>query len=276
VVRKHAEIRDGRDDKPIFIHSELDDYGLTPIEFRVYARLARRAGNGTAFESVPKMAKEFIVSDRTIQRALRVLIEAHLLHEQIRPGRTTLYILTPRRAWSSRSQLPHIRLQAKSKSSKRTGDHVTGDTTAGGDMRAGGGVTPQRGVVVTPQPDEGTPIEGTPLKVVGGSAASTPATATNNISDEEFLTSLKANPKYKGIDVDAVLGKMQAWCAEQKKTPSQRRLIQWLDTEDRPLTLVGKSTLIAAVKTEAPAEKQARLRGIVAARREPQRLEAAR
>jgi len=46
------EVRDDRK-VPIFIHSELDDLGLTPEAFRVYCHLVRRAGNkGQAFPKI--------------------------------------------------------------------------------------------------------------------------------------------------------------------------------------------------------------------------------
>jgi hypothetical protein len=151
------EAEDGRDDKPIFIHSELDDYGLSAIEFRVYSRLARRSGQTAAFESVPNMAKEFEVSDRTVQRCLKVLTICRLIAEQIRPGKPTRYTLNPRSVWSPKSQLKATRASVWNKSGDTTtpSPHVTGDTTKGG------GVTPQRGVVVTPQREEGSSIEGT-------------------------------------------------------------------------------------------------------------------
>lgn len=152
-----AEIKDSREDLPIFIHSALDDYGLSAIEFRVYARLARRCGRGSAFESVPNMAKDFEVADRTIQRSLKVLVKANLISETIRPGKPTLYILNPQKVWHSQKRLKAIREEVFNK-------RVTGDTTTGGDMRDGGVVTPQHRVVVTPQTDEGTPSEGTPIK----------------------------------------------------------------------------------------------------------------
>lgn len=144
-------VKDGREDRPVFIHSELDDYGLSCVEFRVYARLARRSGSGAAFESVPKMAADFEVKDRTIQRALRVLTRCRLITETPRPGKPTLYTLTPRSAWLPKAQLKAIR------------DEVT--NKQGGDTRAGGaeqsvGVTPETGVGVTPERDEGSTGEG--------------------------------------------------------------------------------------------------------------------
>lgn len=44
---------------PIFIHSELDDLGLTPEAFRVYCHLVRRAGSkGQAFPSMRSMGEK--------------------------------------------------------------------------------------------------------------------------------------------------------------------------------------------------------------------------
>jgi predicted transcriptional regulator len=167
------ETRDERDDKPIFIHSELDDYGLSAVEFRVYARLARRSGQTAAFESVPSMAKEFEVSDRTVQRALKVLIRARLISEQIRPGKSTRYTLNPRSVWAPKTQLKDIRNAVSNKSGDTTAPrpHVTGDTTEGG------GVTPRRGVVVTPQRDEGSSSEGTKPNGGGRAPRATPPPA---------------------------------------------------------------------------------------------------
>lgn len=162
-------VRDGRDDRPVFIHSELDDYGLSCVEFRVYARLARRSGSGAAFESVPRMAADFEVSDRTVQRALRVLVRSQLVAERPRDGKPTLYTLNPRSAWLPKAQLQAIRDDVANKAKPEAG----GDTTAGG-VEKGAGVTPRTGVGVTPQPDEGSPPEGTTEGEDGARAAFLP------------------------------------------------------------------------------------------------------
>lgn len=163
VKNSSLEVMDGRDDMPVFIHSELDDYGLSPIEFRVYARLARRAGRGQAREAVTRMARDFEVSDRTIQRALRVLVACDLISEETRPGNTTIYRLNGRRLWQDRKLLKATRARLFP---KRPAAGVTSDAAAGGDITAGAVVTPQRGVVVTPQRDEGSPDQGSPAKVL--------------------------------------------------------------------------------------------------------------
>lgn len=184
MTEKQAEIKDSRDDLPVFIHSELDDYGLSAIEFRVYARLARRCGHGAAFESVPNMAKDFEVSHRTVQRSLKVLVKTNLVTETIRPGKPTLYTLNPQASWHSPRRLKAIREGVINKKEKTPSG---GDTTAGGDMRDGGGVTPRQGVGVTPQTDEGTPSEGSPPKVL------TPAETPSGVNVETML-SLEGKP----------------------------------------------------------------------------------
>jgi hypothetical protein len=157
------EIQDGRDN-PIFIHSELDDYGLTLVEFRVYARLARRCGRATAYESVPNMARDFGVKDRTVQRALKLLISARLIAAKPRPGFSTVYTLLPLSAWLPANALGALR-EHLAKPAKK-GEVVTSEPGVGGDIRAGGVVTSGPGVVVTSGPEEGSPSEGSPPKVL--------------------------------------------------------------------------------------------------------------
>lgn len=157
------EVVEGREDFPVFIHSELDDYGLSAIEFRVYARLARRCGRGVAYESVVSMARDFEVSDRSIQRALRVLVECHLISETIRPGKTTLYTLNGRKLWQDKKLLKATRDRLFPRKPKPP---VTSDNATGGATTAVAGVTPQQGVEVTPQRDEGSPDQGFPPKVL--------------------------------------------------------------------------------------------------------------
>lgn len=166
--------KDRRDDFPIFIHSELDDYGLTPVEFRVYSRLARRAGqHGKHSESVPNMAREFDVSIRTIQYALKVLIACRLITRHSRPGKTDEYSLNPRSVWQNKTHLQRTRTQVKPSGATTEGTQ-SGATKDGGATGEGGVVQPEHGVVVQPEIDEGTPSEGTPIKVEEGDSRGYP------------------------------------------------------------------------------------------------------
>lgn len=61
------------------------------------------------------------------------------------------------------------------------------------------------------------------------------ATNAAPVSDSEWLASLKSNPAYVGIDVDREHGKMLAWCQVNRKQPTRRRFITWLNRAERPL-----------------------------------------
>lgn len=90
---------------PIYIDSELDDYGLDPYTFRIYARLARRAGRtGQAFESVASMAKCCKMSERQVQYSLKELFGNRMIRRSQRTGTTTVYTLTSPSAWVPVSQ----------------------------------------------------------------------------------------------------------------------------------------------------------------------------
>lgn len=102
-ARRHR-VSDGRDDLGIQVHSEIDDYGLDPYAFRVYARMARRAGGhaGVHWESVKKTAEACRMSPRRVHEALRLLEAQGLIHrvEGHERGETVEYTLTPRRTWA--------------------------------------------------------------------------------------------------------------------------------------------------------------------------------
>lgn len=55
------------------------------------------------------------------------------------------------------------------------------------------------------------------------------------LSDEEWLETLKINPAYEGLDIEKIKGKMEAWCVVNHKQPTRRRLINWLNREDKPI-----------------------------------------
>ena len=91
---------DGRKDfSLIFLHSALDDHGLDPSAFRVYAHLSRRASSGQAFPAVRSIARVCRLHPKTVRAALRALEAGRLILRQERPGRTAIYRLTPKCEW---------------------------------------------------------------------------------------------------------------------------------------------------------------------------------
>ena len=84
----------------LFVHSSLDDAGLTANEFRVYCHLARRAGNtGDAFPSVQTIADVCRMNRDTVWAALKSLTARGMLQRVPRPGLSTVYVLTTPEHW---------------------------------------------------------------------------------------------------------------------------------------------------------------------------------
>jgi hypothetical protein len=58
-------------------------------------------------------------------------------------------------------------------------------------------------------------------------------------NDEEWLTGLSNDPAYAGIDVRREFAKMRAWCDVNRKQPSRRRFINWLNRAEKPMAAVA-------------------------------------
>jgi|GEM_PF-6746284 len=97
----------GRDNAlPIFVHSELDDSGLDPFEFRLYARIVRRAGkDGICYESIASMAAGCGMAEGTLKRRLRNLLSIGAIEKERRPGRACIYRPIPIAFWRPRSDI---------------------------------------------------------------------------------------------------------------------------------------------------------------------------
>lgn len=68
-----------------------------------------------------------------------------------------------------------------------------------------------------------------------------------SVCDADWLNSLCSNPAYTGIDVMREFGKMTSWCEVNRKLPSRRRFVNWLNRSERPMAsaLPKKSGRIA-------------------------------
>ncbi len=54
-------------------------------------------------------------------------------------------------------------------------------------------------------------------------------------SVEDWLIKLEQNPTYKGINVRQLHGRMVTWCEVRGLKPTLRRLVAWLNKEDKPM-----------------------------------------
>lgn len=63
--------------------------------------------------------------------------------------------------------------------------------------------------------------------------------APTKISDEDWLTELATDLAYASIDVRREFAKMSAWCKANKKQPTRRRFINWLNRVEAPMETNG-------------------------------------
>ncbi|MGH2412670.1 MAG: hypothetical protein ACRDEA_03030 [Microcystaceae cyanobacterium] len=95
----------------VFIPSFLDDYPLDPYEFRLYARIHRRAGTGSCWESIPHMATACQMSLAKARKALRFLVAAGLVSRSERTGATTEWTINSHQYWIEAHRLEALRKQ---------------------------------------------------------------------------------------------------------------------------------------------------------------------
>ncbi|WHZ16877.1 MAG: hypothetical protein OJF52_003727 [Nitrospira sp.] len=87
---------------------------------------------------------------------------------------------------------------------------------------------------------------------IAGSTPSSPAAASSGkrrmqLTDAEFLNTLRLNPAYKHLDLDAELGKMDAWLATPRgkgKQKTRQRVVNWLNRavdDHRPMDSASPS-----------------------------------
>ncbi len=84
----------------IFVHSSLDDLGLSASEFRVFCHLARRAAkDGYCRPGHDSIAHICQLQVKTVRKALSSLECRGLIRIESRLGETNLYFLLPPEAW---------------------------------------------------------------------------------------------------------------------------------------------------------------------------------
>jgi Helix-turn-helix domain len=82
---------------PLFVHSSIDDAGLSPGAFRVLCHLQRRAQNKpAAFPGIRSIARICRMNWHTVIDAIRELEQSGQIVAQRKPGRHTVYRLFPK------------------------------------------------------------------------------------------------------------------------------------------------------------------------------------
>jgi hypothetical protein len=139
------------------VPSYLDEYGLDPMEYRLYSHIVRRAGKDGCFESIPNMARNCLMNEKTVRKALRVLTAARLIKAvQERKGKTSIYELTQPSEWVDTQNLPAIRQEFTTNrvhhnlANNNNTPSKSGTTKNGTGSKSGRGVVPDQVGVVVP------------------------------------------------------------------------------------------------------------------------------
>jgi hypothetical protein len=126
----------------LFVHSAVDDAGLSPQEARVLMHIARR---GDCYSGVKEMARVCRMNKQTVFGCLRRLTARSLIVKETRRGKPHLYRVAPISAWVDRKEgLTESRGQPADRDATRPKAGVRG-------------LTESRG-------HKGNPLEGDPMK----------------------------------------------------------------------------------------------------------------
>lgn len=79
--------------------AHLDEFGLSPNQFRVYCHLFKNAMDGIVSESSESIAKVCKLTRITVLRVLSQLAQMNLIHCDRAPGKKTVYKLMPFSNW---------------------------------------------------------------------------------------------------------------------------------------------------------------------------------
>jgi hypothetical protein len=154
---------------PLFIHSLVDEYGLTPVQFRVLCHIARR---GECFASADSISKVCRIHKNSLWPTLAFLCSQGLIEKTQRQGTTSIYTVAPVASWKplhhppqSNSQVGHSKVIARCHN-KESGTH------------------PQQNNSRKVIPLEGNPLKGVPPS--GESPCSAGATVRPDLFPREY------------------------------------------------------------------------------------------
>lgn len=207
--------QDDRDDfNFIFVHKELDDFGLDPYSFRIYSRIVRRAGKGEAFESNKHMAEGCRMSLAQTKRSLKTLTDHGLVIKEQRPGTTCIYRVAPRRNWSE--PIPPTKPSSTDGSTRPTRNgQILDDSENTNNVRIalpelGGGSTRATHLALPDPPLSNSPIKSIPLNLSRGETEENEIDQENKDLDQDKAVidnRLAANNSQDSATNDEILGK---------------------------------------------------------------------
>lgn len=100
-MERSISANDQRQAPFVYFDVELDDANLNPYEFRIYSRIARRAGGGDHYcsESLSSMASGCQMSTRSVIRAIQELAKRRMIRRVAKQGEVSRYALLDKKYW---------------------------------------------------------------------------------------------------------------------------------------------------------------------------------
>lgn len=73
------------------------------------------------------------------------------------------------------------------------------------------------------------------------------AVPASKIDDDAWIESLRQNPAYVDLDIKKEFERMVAWCDVNRKKPTRRRFINWINRCDRPMKTESKKPYVQPI-----------------------------
>lgn len=248
------------DNFTLFNPAFIDDYGFTPEEFRVFARIMRRSlgeNSKGCYESIPHMAEALKISEALIRRSLNVLATCRAISRTIRQGMTDLMVFNPCEKWKPASDLESIRKIYTPYKNVTTIENVSGieNVTTTGYENARGVVTKTQG--------KGIPIKDIPIRntdptenSVVLSAPPKPKKTLLPFPDDFAISQAMrdwARFKVPNVDIDDELEEFCDYWREISTKNEKRTAKGWIATWQGRMRLMEKA--IPVYKKRAPLQK---------------------
>lgn len=226
-----ARLEDSRRLPVIFVHSSLDDAGLTLYAFRVYCHIARRAGERGAFPSLAAICNACKMCRRTAMKAIRELLDRHMITRKSRTGYTSVYHLTPHELWQPGA------------SDAPSACHVPSapDALGGGACHAPGGGAPEAPLRISKKVIQEGNLKTCAVQVENGldQASGFYLAYPRKLGKPAALRAI--NAALKVAPAEAIASGLLAWCEYWRVTETDQRFIPHASTwfnqrrwEDRP------------------------------------------
>lgn len=170
----------------------------------VYFEICRHASKDqSAFPSINHISEKLGISRPSAIEAIKILEKHNIIKKEKTEGKNTTYLLIDKTEWIPVNVID----QSTSLTSQpRLPDQSTTLTT----------------------PVNHVDPKNTNIRILNKN--------TSRLSDFEFLESLKSNPAYRGINLEAEFGKMDAWLSTKPGRKKTRRfIVNWLNKIERPV-----------------------------------------